>query len=361
MSHALATVGLFALASTLFLLPLIPAFVELRLKRDAQALNVIQQYAGDIRHFSFGFRSYAADLLAPLQQCVASGGTATGTLPHGDRYLLLGRADAALLLPPGANGKTCDLVVAAGTDLTLPDGMTFAKEMYASHQLTGGESCAYRAILGEANVRLSRASTVIRWAHAAGVFQAEQDCDLYGRISSDCEIELQAGCFFQRLHAPRIAFGLSGAEPEPHGTRPSDLFNEPMSASVAVGRRLVDRDLEIGRNEVVTGSIVSRGELRIGAGTRILGSVKSNKHMTVESGVSIAGSLISASTMHIGSNCQIAGPVIAEQGMVIESGTRCGTSEKPTTVSAPAIAVEEGVRAFGTIWARQEGHVVPKQ
>lgn len=361
MSPALATVGLFALAGALFLLPLIPAVVELRLKRDAQALNVIQQYGGDIRHFSFGFRSYASDLLVPLQQCVASGGTATGTLPHGDRYLLLGRADAALLLPPGTTGKTCDLVVAAGTDLTVPDGMAFAKEMYASRQLTGGENCTYRAILAEGNVHLRRGSKVIRWAHAAGSFHAEQDCDLYGRISSDQDIELQSGCFFQRLHAPRIVFGLASAAADPGSARPFNLSTEPASSSIAVGRRLVDGDLEIRAGEVVTGSIVTRGNLRIGAGARILGSAKSNKHMTVESGASIAGSLISASTMHIGSDCGIAGPVIAEQEMVIESGTRCGTPEKPTTVSAPTIEIEEGVIVFGTIWARHEGRVVRKK
>lgn len=359
MSSALATVALFALAGALFLLPLIPAIVELRLKRDAQALNVIQQYAGDIRHFSFGFRSYASDLLAPLRECVASGGTATGTLPHGDRYLLLGRADAALLFPPGTGGKTCDLVVAAGTELVLPDGMTFAKEMYASRQLTGGENCTYRAILADAGIHLRRSSRIVRWAHAVESFHAEQDCDLYGRISSDREIALQAGCFFQRLHAPRIAFGLSAATADPDAAQPRDASMR--SASVAVGRRLVDGDLEIPPGEVFAGSVVTRGRLRIGPGARVLGSAKSNRHLTVESGASVGGSLISASTMHIGPDCLIAGPVIAEQEMVIESGARCGTLEKPTTVSAPVIEVEEGVAVFGTIWARHEGHVVPKK
>jgi len=360
-SHALATAGLFALAGAVFLLPLIPAIVELRLKRDAQALNVIQQYAGDIRHFSFGFRSYAAELLTPLQQCVDSGRTATGMLPHGDRFLLLGRPEPALLLPGGSSEKVCDLVVAAGTDLTLPDGMTFMKEMYASRELIGGANCTYRAILGDGNVRLDCASAVTRWVHAAGTFQAEQDCDLYGRISSDREIMLRDGCFFQRLHAPRIVFGRTDTAAEAQGRGPSDHFGGPGATSVAASRRLVDGDLEIGRGEVVTGSIVSRGQLHIGAGARILGSVKSNRRMTLESGISIAGSVVSASAMQIGFNCRIAGPVIAEQGIAIGSGTRCGTPERPTTVSAPTIEVEDGAVVFGTIWARQEGRVVPRQ
>ena len=358
MSAALAIAGLFALTGALFLLPLIPAIVELRVKRDAQALNVIQQYAGDIRHFSFGFRSYASDLLVRLEQCVATGSTATGTLPHGDRYLLLGRPDADLLLPPGSTGRICDVVVAAGTDLTLPGGITFEKEMYASRVLTGGENCTYRAILGDDGIRLGRASKVIRWAHAAKSVHVDRDCDLYGRISSELEIELQSGCFFQRLHAPRIGFGSAARNMNPNAAPRLDPSTETVSSSVAIGRRLVDSDLEISAGEVVTGSVVTRGGLRIGAGARILGSVKSNRHMVVDSGVLVAGSLISASTMHIGANCQIGGPVIAEQEMLIESGSRCGSFEKETTVSAPVIEVEEGVVAFGTIWARHEGHVV---
>jgi len=202
---------------------------------------------------------------------------------------------------------------------------------------------------------------VMRWAHAAGSVRADHDCDLYGRISSDLEIELKAGCFFQRLHAPRIAFGSAAENSSPDAGLNFDVAAEPISSSVAAGRRLVDDDLDIPAGEVVKSSIVTRGALRIGAGARILGSAKSNRHAAVESGVVVVGSLISASTMHVGADCQILGPVIAEQEMLIESGSQCGTFDKPTTVSAPVIEVEEGVVAFGTIWARQEGHVVPRK
>ena len=204
MSPTLATAILILLAGALFMLPLLPAIVELRLKRDAQPLSVIQQYGGEIRHFAHGFRTYTAGLRPLLQECVVSRTTATGTLPDGDEYLLLGRADNGFFMPPGKKEATCPLVVAAGMDVALPDGMTFLKEIYAAGQFTGGNNSTYRAILGDKNIHLQRASKVIRWAHAAGKFQAEHDCDLYGRISSDQEIELQAGCAFQRLNAPRI-------------------------------------------------------------------------------------------------------------------------------------------------------------
>ena len=353
MNPALGTVLLVLLAGILFTLPLVPALMELRFKRDAQPLDVVQQYAGEIRHFSYGFRSYINDLLEPLRECVASGTTACGTMPDGDQYLLLGRADDKHFVSAGGPTATCQSVVAAGIDVVLPDGVTFAKEVYAAGKFTGGEKSVFRALLGEKDIHLRRASTVIRWAHAVGAFRAERDCDLYGRISSDHEIQLESGCAFQRLNAPRIVLGRSDAQETNVGT-------ETVAAILPGGRRLVDEHLEIQAGEIVSASIVTRGRLHIGAGARVLGSVKSHEHLALEAGVHVEGSLISASTMRIGPDCHIAGPVIAERGIAIETGTRCGSARAPTTVSAPTIEIEGGVTVFGTIWARTQGQVVPQ-
>jgi cytoskeletal protein CcmA (bactofilin family) len=92
----------------------------------------------------------------------------------------------------------------------------------------------------------------------------------------------------------------------------------------------------------------------------VLGSVKSNGHLTVDSGASVDGSLLSATTMHVGPDCRIGGPVLAEHGVIIESGTHCGSARNPTTVAAPTIELEEGVIVFGSLWARNEGQVVLK-
>ncbi len=80
----------------------------------------------------------------------------------------------------------------------------------------------------------------------------------------------------------------------------------------------------------------------------------------VESQVLVGGSLMSAKRLHIGPDCLIYGPVIAERELEIEAGTKCGSPECPTTVSAPSIATEEGVVVFGTLWAREHGEVVRK-
>lgn len=353
MNPTLATVLLVLLAAILFTLPLLPALTELLVKSDAQPLNVIQQHAGEIRHFSYGFRNYIADLLEPLRECVALGITTRGTLPNGGQYRLLGRADDMRLVAIEGKAETCQSVVATGMDVVLPDGVTFAKEVYAMGEITGGEKSVFRALLGEKDIRLRRASTVIRWAHAVGAFRAERDCNLYGRISSDREIRLESGCAFQRLNAPRIVLGGSCAEEPNVGAETAPTY-------LSGGRRLVDKNLEIPAGEIVSTSIVTRGRLHIGAGAHVLGSVKSHEHMALDAGVRVEGSLISASTMHIGPDCRITGPVIAEHGIEIETGTRCGSVRALTTVSAPMIEIADGVTVFGTIWARTEGQVVPR-
>lgn len=357
MNPAFATMTLFLLAGLLFLAPLLPAFVELHRKRDAQPLDVIQQYGGDIRHFAHGFRRFAMRFQSELQQCVASGTTARGSLPNGDDYVLLGLADDSFFLPATKKDLTWPSIVASGVDLVLPDGLTFAKEIYAAGNLTGGARSTFRAILGEKSVHLQRASSVIRWAHAAHLLRVEQDCHLYGRISSDREIQLQSGCLFQRVNAPLIIAGFSDARAGALAPQHSNAVHD-LPVPLPPGRTLYDGDLEIRAGEVVAESIVTRGKLHIGSGARILGSAKSNAHMTVESGASVEGSLVSGTTMHVGTNCRIGGPVLAERGMVIESGTHCGSASMPTTVGTLTIELEEGVLVFGTIWARNEGRVV---
>jgi hypothetical protein len=131
-----ATLVLVLLAGTLFILPLLPAIGELRLKRDAKPLQVIQKHSGEIKYFAAGFRECIQPLLPALQQCVQEGRNVTGHLPGGEEYLLLGRpVDPDFEFPK--EKQSCPVIVAAGTDTNFPSGLTFAKEVYAAGQVMG--------------------------------------------------------------------------------------------------------------------------------------------------------------------------------------------------------------------------------
>jgi cytoskeletal protein CcmA (bactofilin family) len=337
----LAVAALFLMISLMFIMPLIPALVELRRKTDALPLKVVQQNAGEIRHFANSFRAYIKALEPSLQRCLTDGTTATGTLADGEEYVVLGRADEPLMRA------------------LEPREATFSRDIYSGAQFIGGEKNNYRAILGETNVHLGASSRVMRWVHAVGEFTADLSCRLYGRISSDSLIRLSSGCSFLRLNAPRIEIGCGAAN------REATSANSPLPASIdsaASSKRLFhEGDFDINAGQVISGNIVVRGNLHIGSGARICGSVKSVKDMVIDDGVSVEGSLISAGTMRIGPDCAVHGPVVAERELAIAVGTRCGTAKHPTTVSAPRIEVEEGVVVFGTLWARERGEVVASQ
>jgi hypothetical protein len=357
-SPYLAVSALVAVVSLMFMLPLVPAIAELRRKSDARPLSVVQQNAGEIRHFASSFRGYIKGLEPTLQRCAASGTSATGTLPDGEEYVVLGRADEALVLALEQRDATHPVVMVAGTDLMLPPDATFSRDIYSRGQFIGGEKNNYRAILGEKNVHLGVSSQVMRWVHAVGEFTADFNCRLYGRISSDSLIRLHAHCSFLRLNAPRIEIGRAAVNQD--ATTPQSIF--PSKAAPEKTRRFLhDGDFEVGAGQVITSDIVIRGELRIRSGARVCGSVKSVQDMVVEDGVAVEGSLISARKMRIGPHCAIHGPVVAERELAIATGTHCGTLEHPTTVSAPQIEVEQGVVVFGTLWARERGQVAASQ
>jgi hypothetical protein len=349
----LAVAALVCMVSLMFVLPLIPALLELRRKSDALPLRVVQQNAGEIRYFSDSFRAYIKGLEPIMQGCVAAGTTATGSLPDGEEYVVLGRVDEPLVLALQQRDAT-HLVMGADVDLILPAEARFSKDVYAGGQFVGGVKNNFRAILGEKNVHLGPDSRVLRWVHAVGEFTADLGCKLDGRISSDSLIRLRSDCTFRRLNAPRIESGRIAVNAE--------MPPQPNPAHVAMPPRfLYDGDFEVQAGQVIVGDILIRGKLHIGSGARIRGSVKSVDDAVVADGVAIEGSLISAQKMRIGPGCAIHGPVIAERELAIATGARCGTLEHPTTVSAPRIEVEEGVAVFGTLWAREHGQVIASQ
>jgi cytoskeletal protein CcmA (bactofilin family) len=346
MSPYFATAVLIGFITVLLALPLTPGVLELYRKSDASPLVVVQQNAGDVRFFADGFRSYLNAIQPALHECLASGNDLTVTMPDGDTCIVLGAASSF-----ATGTRTCSEVVVSGSDLELPPETTFLKDIYTAGHFSGGSNNQYRAILGDKDVHLSAGSTVMRWVHAVGDVAADSNCKLYGRVSAQRSIRLQAGCNFLRLNAPRIATGERDAE-----VHAATVLDDTFAPSTE--RHLRDGDFAIPAGELFHGSLVVRGDLRIGAGAQIYGSVKCGRQLTVEEGVLVTGSLISAADMKVGPRGVIRGPVIAESSVYLTRGTQCGSGVCPTTVSAPEITVEEGVVVFGTVWAREHGRVV---
>lgn len=354
MNPYFAVATLVFLTSMFFLLPLLPALLELRRKSDALPLSLIQHHAGEIRYFADSFRAYVKTLEPTMRECGASGRNASGVMPDGTNYLVLGNGSTALTLPLQQHDRTCPVLIASASDLSLSKDSTYSKDIYSLGRFVGGDNNHYRALLAEQEAYLGKGSSVMRWVHAGGELCADSGCKLSARVSSDSRIRLAAGCTFQRLNAPRIELGQQDVQNPSHSISPVS----EISTSMKPQRVLHDGDFEIRSGAAFCGDLVVRGKLRIGSGARVYGSVKSQNDLVLESGVRVQGSLISAGKLIIGPRCVIHGPVIAEREMRIEAGSQCGDVRTPTTVSALRIQVAKGVVVFGSLWAREHGEVV---
>lgn len=348
-----AIFALIGLASLFFVLPLLPSLIEMGRKSDVKPLNVIQQHAGEVGYFAHSFRSYINALRPELDRCAETGTTAKGRMPDGAEYLVLGRGEDALMLPLRRPDGSCPVVLASSTALLLPPNVSFIRDIYANGRFIGAVNNSYRAVLAEQEVHLAAGSRVMRWIHAGGEFIADPLCQLFGRVSSDRSIRLSHRSRFVRLNAPRIEIGPPVPEKSaaPHPERAMNFASQ---------RILRHGDFSIPAGDVLHANLVVRGKLCIGKGARVYGSVKCEKDLLIEPDAIVTGGAITECSMRIGANCTLHGPVIAEHKLTIAKGTRCGTVEDPTTVSAPQIVVENGVIVFGTLWAREDGRVVEK-
>jgi hypothetical protein len=350
MSACLSVTALVLLSVALLAAALVPSALELCRPSDVSPLNVVQQHAGEATYFASSFRAYVRSIEPILEHCFITGTTATGVMPDGVDYIVLGRGEDALLLPLADPDKSCAVVLSASTTLLLPPNITFLREIYAKGSFIGGSNCTYRAILAEKQAHLSAGSRVLRWVHAHGELTAGPECQLFGRISSDCSVRVSAKSKFIRLNAPKIEVGLL---PD----MPVDRL-PAKGAALPLHRTLHHGDLTISAGEIVRTNLVVRGNLRLRENVQIYGSVKCENNLLIENNAVVSGSVISERGMRIGSNCLLGGPVIAERRLLLGRGTLCGAFESPTTVSAPYILAQEGIIVFGTLWAREEGKVV---
>ena len=348
----LAPLALTAVTGGMVSLTLVPAIREVIQRKDAAPLPV-RRDDGNIRNFARSFRRYIAPLESAFAECTQQDCVAEAALPDGSPALLVGKAGVYSF-----GEDKIDRLVLFAKSVNLRDDLIFTRDVYAAARFAGGKNNIYRAILGESDVLLEEESRVLRWLHAEGGVIAGQNTHLYGRCSAEKFVHLSAGCRFERLYAPAIVTGINAQSL-------TDIFPAPVnqeSKKVTVmsrphGRSRIKGDLHLGSGEMFLGDIIATGSIRVGAESRIVGSAKGNDDIELCEQGQINGSLISSGTIRLAKNCILKGPVLAEKQITIGAGTRIGTPDSPTTISAPRIRIAPDCVIHGTIWARAEGRV----
>jgi predicted acyltransferase (DUF342 family) len=369
MGVVVATGLVLVLALGWTLLPFLPALREFRRPRDTDALSVKRDSQVDIRHFARGFEDYLGQQYIDLiTRCRAGDAPVYGELAsvgegHGGAFVIFPGGDSVVDL--GAEQREfCERLVLSAGDLRLPDDFVHAAEVQAAGDVVGGARSVYRAILAGGSLQLAAGSASMRWLHAGVDLSANAGCLLHGRVSADGRLRLDAGCRFERLHAPCVDFGTAeeaswsvppvgdgGAAP----LVPQDI---PHLKDDSGGRWLVGKGLELKAGQVLATDVVVLGPAVLRAGSVVQGSLKSRGKMTLEHDVRVTGSLVGERDMVLGEACRIDGPVICEKTLTLRRGCVVGTTAQPSTVSARRLLVEPGVRCHGTVWAHDRGDVL---
>jgi len=363
MSTGVVTVIFFALVSALAFLPLLPAIREWLRPADLEPLRVGQFSAVDARLFARGFRLYVEDTVLARASESGSAGV-DDRLPDGTSYLL---ADADGRLPLSAQERTSKKVrrlVSGKGNVRLGERLRYLREVYAPGDVAVEDRAVVRAAMADGNIHMGPGSRSLRWLHANGQVTADEESVLHGRVTADRRITLRPRATFERMNAPRIEFGgprevasmeVGHDSVELVPWRPEDV---PHLQSTVAGRWLVDGDLQVPGSALIEADVVVTGACRVGSGALLRGSLKSHGDLVLEDRVQVEGSAVTERALTVGPRGRIGGPVVAEEDVLIGEDCTIGGELRPTTVSAPRIAVSDGVVVHGTVWARVEGKVV---
>jgi cytoskeletal protein CcmA (bactofilin family) len=339
--------ALFALTAAWFLLPMIPALVELFRPSDIAPLKVVDRSSGYVAYFARNFRQYLEKQMAALPR-EAQAGDFFGRLPDGTQFIRVHKA-AEALEREAAEGAQNRLVV-VDAPLTLKGGETFLMEVYARAPLTGGPGAVYRAVYAERELALGEGTRVLRWAHAGGRMVVGAHSVLRGRVTSDTAVVLGGDVVFERIGAPVIAVG-TVQEPPPAPPSLPKAFKLPKGARRVGDHVRVEGDLEVPEGVRVTSSLVVSGRLRIGLGAIVEGSVKAHGDIELADEAQVRGAVVTKTRLMTGAGAWIGGPAIAEERIRLGKDTLVGGPDLPATVSAPEIELASGATVYGQISA----------
>ena len=343
-----APLALTATTGAMIALPLAPAILEAIRRKDASPIPT-RTDDGDIRNFARSLRRYIEPLQGEMVLCKARNAIIESRLSDGAYVLLVGK-EGMYDVPE----DTVHTLALFARQCSLPDNLTFTKDVYAAHGLYSGKRNCFRALLGEDDIYLDEETYVLRWIHAEGKIMASQRGHFFGRASSEKAIYFSRGCTFERTHAPAIFTSTASESQTATEGAPANALPQKIHK---LGRSRINGDVHLSSDEMLIGNVIVTGSIKVDERTHIFGSAKGNGDIELREQVEVQGSLVSTKTIRMASNCYVKGPVLAENEIVIGAGTQIGTPNSPTTVSAPRIRIAPDCVVHGTLWARVEGRV----
>ena len=355
------TVGLCLVVTLLFVLPLLPALIELQWPQDAKPLRVVREYDSNVANFAHGFEHFIEAKFAQSLATLAPTEIRSVEMDNGGLCILMGKSATFSLDAIESSSLTVQHLLVCGGDVQLPDQVLYEAEVFTGANFCSGALSAFRAVLAKGSAVLGHDNVVLRWIHACGVLAVGRGGQLFGRASSDARIELAVDVAFERLHAPQIHFGASqlAAVALPIVARiPCESVLGSMDR-LHGGLWRVPQDVTLPPASVCQYGLVVQGNVLVGALSWLQSSLKANGEIVLHAQCRVDNAVVATEGIEIGSSCHIKGPIISEVEVLVRSGSTVGTAGSPTTISAPRIVIETGVVVFGSVWAREQGQVIP--
>lgn len=320
--------------------PFVPAVREWLRPTDAAPLRVLPDYNNDIDHFASRLALDAA--------------AAMGRGPMTGREVF----DAVATPVQAMDWPAATRRLLARETVSTRAAVRSPQPLYVDGSVCVGPDSRFTAVYSTADIELGAGSEVSDWAHADGLLSAGHDSGLQRRASAGTAIRLAAGGRFERLHAPEVSFG----EPSQPRTQAGPslegrLADLPGALRQTASLYMVRGDCVLSDGRTYEGSLIVTGFLSVGAGTTLVGDVKARQGVALAEGAAVHGALTCERRVHLARQSYVQGPVVSETDILLESGTRIGQPDRPTTVSGRDIVVDEGVTVHGSIWAHELGMV----
>jgi cytoskeletal protein CcmA (bactofilin family) len=372
-------VGFCALSAAMLLAPFVPAMREWLRPTDTEPLQVTREFDGDIRYFAQFFdrlwRDAAGAALSEAQAMRSNDQIAT---LGRDPFRLLGdpaawaAQHAAAPGPddegpsayggapggrPGGNpGRVHEGLIAAG-DLALPERAAFERGVVSCGTLRIGADTVVRSAQAAQDLELAPGAAVLRWADCGRDMTLGDRASVLGRATASREIRLGIGVEFQRMRAARIVVGTAPEPAAPHGLTEIAVKGTALDGEARYMR--VDGDLNIAPRSRVSVNLIVAGNLTVGALAAVDGSIKAYGRVSIGRGAHVNGAIATVQSLRLEPGASAVGPLISEQVIELAYGTRVGTPQDQSTVTADRILLEDGAVVCGTVWARSAGETHP--
>jgi cytoskeletal protein CcmA (bactofilin family) len=365
-----AVFALTGVTTALLGVPVAPALFELCKRTDATPLPT-SRHDGKITNFAEVFSAHLETLRPQLEHCVANGEVLGIRIDNADVLLVgLQNFDLTAKFTRAINAVMC------GHSANVLAGQIVEADLHVDRNLHLLPRAVLRAGVTGQDAILDSDSAVLRWLHARGSVHLKPGSCVYGRLSAERFIHLQAGCVFEHMHAPEIhTVGHENSDVrspltcscffpqskchicELESNHPPDS-DDTYDIFVSHRRRIRQHgDFALSAHQTLNANLVSTGSVRFGPHSRFMGNTKSYKDTFVDEGACVHGSLVCGATLHLGEGSSVTGPLMAERDVVIASGARVGRPNALTTIAARNITIATGCQLHGTVWARVRGTV----